>query len=52
MAEILGGEKVQEQCYHTINSRFEPQGLINFMVHNHTGSNRDYKSIRSINLDR
>ena len=31
--------------------RFKPQGLISFMVHNHPGSNQDYKSIESIKLD-
>ena len=45
------------ESLHTINPRFKPRGLINFMVHNHQGfkskegSNQDYKSTESINLD-
>ena len=39
-----------ESNTYTINPRYKPQGLISFMVHNHPGSNRDYK-IESINLD-
>ena len=35
----------------TVNPQFKPRGLIDSMVHNHPGSNRDYKSIESINLD-
>ena len=27
---------------YTVNPGFKPQGLINFMVHNQPGSNRDY----------
>ena len=43
---------------YTVNPRLKPWGLINFMVHNHPGSNRDrvefetLKKIKLFNLDR
>ena len=36
--------------YSTINIRFKPQGLINFMVHNHLGLNQERGQIETINL--
>ena len=35
----------------TVNLQFKPWGLINYIIHTQTGSNRDYKSIKSINLN-
>ena len=33
----------------TVNPLVKPQGLINFMVHNHPGSNRERVEIEIIN---
>ena len=35
---------------HTVNPRFKPWGLINFMVHNHPGSNQERGQIETTNL--
>ena len=37
-----GEQDIYDRNACTINSRFKPLGLINFMVHDCTGSNRDY----------
>ena len=37
-----------KKVYH--KSSFKPWGLINFMVHNHPGSNRERGQIETINL--
>ena len=34
----------------TVNARFKPWALINHMVHNHPGSNRERVEIKTINL--
>ena len=34
----------------TVNPRFKPRGLNNFVVHNHLGSNRERGQIETINL--
>ena len=42
--------QVKTTCTYTVNPRFKPRGLINFMVHNHPGSNRERGQIETINL--
>ena len=39
--EIKTTQWSRDTCTYTINPPFKPWGLINFMVHNHPGSNRD-----------
>ena len=34
----------------TVNPRFKPWGLINFIVHNHPGSNRERVEIETVDL--
>ena len=35
----------------TVNHQFQPQGLIDFMVHNHPGSNQDLERLKLFNVD-
>ena len=44
------GHLLRAYVHITINPRFKPRGLINFMVHNHSGSNRERGQIKPINL--